>query len=445
MSLGFELATQGTANMMDAARIEAKPVEGMSPSPFEGFGLGAGMGIMRGGANLARGASLLTTGTLAVAHDRLSSAMGFTPEGSTISQDRNFAEHVSTFKAATDYWTPKPNEVGAAGRVVGSLAEMLLPLGATGGNPGLLVGMAQMNTGEDLIDKGVSADVARATGTWQALATGAGFKVPMLGKNLAERVLFGAASNPLIGAATAAGSADLLKQGGFEEQAKEYNAWDMEARATDTLVGMLFGGVVHLTTPKGEARAARIDPKSDLGKAIDAATETQRDALLTQNLAQHVETGTSPGKPKSMDAKNDHVDAMQNALDELDQGKTVSAHVDPAQFDAVPERDKFRSGIESATETERKALGVEKEPETPQPAGDVAAGDAQGKKAGDTATVDVNAPIEPPIPEGMKIQIPVQVRETGDHVLIERDAREALAETKGKLAELQKLMECIHA
>lgn len=369
MSLGFELATGGTANMMASALIEGKPVESISPAATEGFFKGAAMGVMRGGANAARALSMAGA-VLPIVQDKLDDALGFIPN-STAARDRYFEGHVANFKGAGDYWTPKPHEVGAAGRIVGGLAEMLLPIGATGGNPALLIGSAQMNTSEDLIDKGVDSGIARPAGTMQALATAAGMAIPIVGKTLAQRVLFGAASNPLIGAAGAAGTAEILKSGGYEKQAEEFNAWDMEARATDVLVGMLFGGVVHMTTPKGEARTARIDPNSDLGKAIDSVTPTQRDALLTQNLAQHVEASASPGIPKSMDAKNDHVDALQKALEDLDQGKTVSAQVDPAQFDRVPQRDLFQRELDTAREAERKAIGAAYDEVLSNPRGDV--------------------------------------------------------------------------
>lgn len=340
MSLGFELAQSGGANQYANAFGESKPADQLSPSTFEGVGRGIGMGVMKGGAAAARAASL-AVGVLPVLQDKLT--------GGTALSDIYFERHDRIFNRATEYWTPRPDEVGSAGRILGGVAEMALPLMVGGGNPTLLIGSTGLGTGEDLVRQGVDATTARAVGTVQAAAIAAGFKIPFLGRNLAERVAFGAGSNVAIGAGAAAASAGTLAKEGYAAQAAQFDPFDAEARAIDVLMGAVFGGIAHVTAPKRARTAQDVSIAADLTNL----PENGRDAVLTANNARHADVETAPGRPRTLDAQNDHADALAQAMDELDAGVPVTAQVPRESFDASPRQDSFKTAVSGALDEAR--------------------------------------------------------------------------------------------
>lgn len=354
MSLGFELAQPGSANQYANAFGDAKPLEQVSPSVGEGLGRGITSGLMKGGAAAARAVSL-AVGVLPALQDKIT--------GGTELSDIYFERHDRIFNRAVEYWTPRPDEVGAAGRILGGLAEMALPLMAGGGNPTLLLGSTGLGGAEDLLRQGVDPTTARAVGTVQAAALGVGFKIPFLGRNLMERVAFGAGSNVAIGAGAAAVSAGTLSKEGFTKQAAQFDPFDVEARAVDVLMGLVFGGIAHVASPKGR-QATKIAPDSPLAAALDALPDSQRDALLAANNARHADVETLPGRPRTLDAQNEHADALAQAMDELDAGRPVSARVDAAGFEAAPTSAPFRAAVTQVADDARG--GPLREPEAPR-------------------------------------------------------------------------------
>jgi len=345
MSVGFELATQGGANVFDTALTTAKPATDLSPGVFDGFGKAIAYGVNRGGAMAARGFSLAGAVPF-IAADKMS--------GGTELQDRYFRDN-EVYQNAVEAWTPKPHEVGAAGRIVGGLAEMVLPLMAGGGNPSLLIANAQLGTGQDLVRQGVDAEIAQAVGLTHGAATAVGFKIPFLGNTLAKKVLFGATSNPALGAGAAGFSAKLLADAGYTKEAGQFDAMDAEARLTEALIGAVFGGVAHRFNPKGERLIEPAPADHPISKFFAELLPTQRDAVLGVNNARHVDESVAPGRARTTDAKNENVDAFEQAIAELDEAKTVTAKVDPAGFDPVPRREVVREAVGKALDVERGA------------------------------------------------------------------------------------------
>src|SRR5207237_9318432 len=141
---------------------------------------------------------------------------------------------------------PGGTEVGTAGRILGGFSEMALPLMATGGNPSLLIGTAELGGAQDLSKQGASNTGAVAGGVIQGLATAAGFKLPFLGKTLATRLASGAIGNVAVNAGAAAVTRGTLNLTGDAAQAQQFDPLDLEARAIDVLTGLAFGGLAHL-------------------------------------------------------------------------------------------------------------------------------------------------------------------------------------------------------
>ena len=130
---GFDLNQQEIDNR--TARMPART--GLEPGAFDNFLAGTGKVTMQTLAKAGSAIDLL--GAVGpIVQDKFT--------GGTEAQDRYFQEHEEVFGNAVDYWTPKPNEVGAAGQVVGQLLGTLPLVFAS---PSLAVGATQVSTAED--------------------------------------------------------------------------------------------------------------------------------------------------------------------------------------------------------------------------------------------------------------------------------------------------------
>ena len=155
-------------------------VKDVPPGIFDNFFSGTGRVAMETQAKAGRAISMAGSVPYILADKAM---------GGTVLQDRYFAAHDDIFRSAVDYWTPKPDEVGMAGQVTGALLGLLPQIIA---NPALAVAGQQLSTSEDLITKpGVSLTQAQAVGAAQAVGLGVGIWLPILGRNLFERVAVG--------------------------------------------------------------------------------------------------------------------------------------------------------------------------------------------------------------------------------------------------------------
>lgn len=271
---------------------------------------GGGLGIMRGGARVGQfvgmaGGALQRMATALPQSERelMSEADIAAYEAARDEQtDRYFRQVDRHITSAVDFWTPRADEIGTAGRVLGGLSEAVLPLMATGGNPALLIGSQEMGTATDLVREGVSAPAAVGTGIVQGAATAVGFRMPFLGKTLSQRIVSGAAGNVAVGAGTALGSRELLKSLGETEAAQRFNPLDVEGRAVDILTGLAFGGIAHV-----QMRSA------------------ERNAVLTSANARHFQEDTAPGVPADLNSAVAHQKAMESATMSLLNGEPVTA------------------------------------------------------------------------------------------------------------------------
>ncbi|MFO1465874.1 MAG: hypothetical protein U1F35_05450 [Steroidobacteraceae bacterium] len=210
-----------------------------------------------------------------------------------------------TAGSAMDFWTPNANETGAAGRVLGGFAEMVLPLAATGGNPSLLLAQTQTNAAVDLVNQGVDAQTANQVALLQGAATAVGFRLPFLGKSLLPRVLTGAGGNLAVNTTAAFLTEQKLKSEGYDAQAQQFDPANLESRFVDVLSGAAFGALAHLGSPR--------EPKQ------------VKDAALTADNAKHFQQDTAPGEPQDLESFVAHQDAMESATRALLTGEPVVA------------------------------------------------------------------------------------------------------------------------
>lgn len=325
----FDLDTDGQAALAQQAQDNAAPIEQAAPGFFHGVGTGVGQGVMRGGAKVARALGIAATAPVSL-YERATDQEGrFT--------DPMFDTIDDIGGDAVDYWTPNSNDVGAAGRVLGGLSEIVLPLMAGGGNPALLMGSVAVDSGTSLVDQGVDANTAVAVGTLDAAATGIGFKLPFLGKSLLSKMATGTGGNLALGAGGALADQQILEARDYEEQAKQFDPLNVEARLVDLLTGIAFGGIDHLTQVK----------------------PSQRDAALTANNAKHFQQDTSPGLPADWNASTAHQNALEAAVRDITEGRPVNVThtgVTEAEFVPVP-RDLTP---DKATREAIDELGIEK-------------------------------------------------------------------------------------
>jgi hypothetical protein len=309
-------AAQSLSNM--------RPITAPDPSAFDGFVRGAGMYAMRGFAETARAVDLL--GAIGpILQDRISGGTSsFNPwriSDGTEAQDRYFREHEAVFQSAVDYWTPRPNEVGVAGEVVGSLLSKLPKIIVS---PGLAVGETLLSRGEELVQKGVPAGKAGAAGAVEAAGLGLGIWMPILGGNLWQRVFVGGAGFNALQGVTSRGAQELILKG--TPAANEIHAFDGEALTLDALLGLAFGSLAHVSPKQraqGEAAWGRI---KDWAERLSPA---EKDAVATLREAQHLNVDSTPGTPEAPRDVQAHVERVKAALEQLATGEEVQVEDQP--------------------------------------------------------------------------------------------------------------------
>ena len=279
----------------DSLRLAAEaPQPAPTPDPpgmFHNFWSSAGNYAMRGMAEAGRALSMAGAVVPVVADKLIGS-----DNRSTSLTDRYFKAHDDYFGAAVDYWTPKPEEVGAAGQITGSLAAGIVQFLA---NPALVVGTSMLSTSEDLVRKGVPADAALVAGDVAGLATAAGIALPIFGKGLASRVATGAGGNLATNIPQAAITQQIVTAAGKPELAQDFDPWDVRARTVDVLLGAVFGAKAHFD--------ARV-----------------RDALMATNAARHIESASLPVRGADDAQLTQAVDSTRLAIDQMSRGEVVN-------------------------------------------------------------------------------------------------------------------------
>lgn len=302
------------------------------PGVFDNFGSSAGNYFMRSMAQAGRAASMAFA-AVPVAIDAVTSRDSVLGEaiGDKSLSDRYFEFHDEVFGRAVDYWTPRPQDVGTAGQVVGQLSGGIVKFLA---NPALAVADAQLSTAEDLVRQGVDANTAQVAGGIAGVGTAIGIAAPAaIGKGVTQKVLTGVGMNVAQGVGTNAATQAVLKAGNAPDAVvQQFDPFNPASLTVDALMGAVFGAKAHFDAPP-----------------------SQRDALLALNQARHLERASLPGKPATVADLTRAVDGTRTAIDQMLRGEPVAVDEPLPTFVSDPETVAFREQMRGVVEAELPA------------------------------------------------------------------------------------------
>ncbi|HBH6886407.1 TPA: hypothetical protein KUM96_000570 [Serratia marcescens] len=158
----------------------------------------------------------------------------------------------------------------------------------------------------------------------------------------APDLFYSAGTNVAMGMAQRGLSAEILRRGGYEDMARQYDVFDNQALAVDAVLGIAFGGLGRFINSRGENVAVRgVDP-------------AEIDAALTSSSHLNYEVTASPGVPVSVLSRNAHARAMDKAMTDALAGHPVDVGslMDGAEFI------QRRPRVDLASQEVRKAMGL---------------------------------------------------------------------------------------
>lgn len=328
--MSADLFQQESDELVSRMRGVSRPEAGV----WDGFLRGTGTYFMRGAAQTASAIDML--GSIGpIVQD------AFT--GGTEAKDKYFREHDEVFGRAVEYWTPKPDEVGVAGQVVGQVLSAIPTLVAS---PSLFIATQQMAAAEELAKQGVAPAKSVAASTVLGASNALGIYVPILGRTLTQRALIGGAGfNVAQGIATRGVVGPILDGTPAEGQFQAFSGKDI---TIDALMGVAFGALAHITAPR-----------------VAAA----KDELAVMRQAQHASADSLPGKliDPLVDGEA-HSVRLNTALDQLLRDEIVSVgDLPPARVEPDPARDAARQAqfehMQSAAEEIRRQEGLPRVPD----------------------------------------------------------------------------------
>lgn len=476
---------RSTAVRMEALRPPAPP---RAPGVWEGAGRGAGLSAMKGFAETARNIGVLTTPVIA------SSLPGLAYEAATGEnvEDKLFGFVDQALQPAVRFWEPKPDEVGAAGQVLGALTNM----GAKamlGGAPGL-VAQEQMSATLELAEKGASATTAVLGGASRGTTTAIGLALPpALGSGRVSSALIGAVVNPAVGVYDRAVLSGLLASEGLKA-ADDYKPFDRTQVAIDAAFGLVFGGVFGRAKPKdakpapipdareavqtsllrSEQHTGQLLPKDtfEAERAMQLNVEAEARALAGEPVAVHPDT---PLDAASVRAAADRVDEalrraereaepdlppapprpLNDAQARLPEIETALRAADEMAASDTPLREFLDRAIEMSPVVKNLVVGISEargdmarisrmlddfgraaEAQKGRALVDVAADAVEASRSGRTVTAEPGAAKVPPeilkarqaVAERPDMEIPVGVDDAGN--VIRQRASDALADAE---------------
>ncbi len=274
--------------------------------------------------------------------------------------------------------TPDAGTTGTAGQVLFSLAEVGGQAAAgtlLGGLPGAAATVGGLQGFSDYeksradgVDYGTAVEKALVTGGTAALgavlpmslglraggavAEGVGAALTTGGTaagaasgavaRAAPDLLYSAGTNVAMGMAQRGLSAEILRRGGYEDMARQYDVFDNQALAVDAVLGIAFGGLGRFINSRGESVAVR------------SAEPAEIDAALTSSSHLNYEVTASPGVPVSVLSRNAHARAMDKAMTDALAGHPVDVGslMDGAEFI------QRRPRVDLASQEVRKAMGL---------------------------------------------------------------------------------------
>lgn len=337
---GFNQAQQNRAlataaeNPIGSARSDADFFDGAFTAPFKGLYAGVTQADQVAWAGVDTVVSPIS--------QAVNDAFGVNDTSeSFIKQQRKLAEQ------QVRALTPDAGTTGTAGQVLFSLAEVGgQAAGGTllGGLPGAVATVGGLQGFSDYeksradgVDYGTAVEKALVTGGTAAL----GAVLPMslglrAGGAVAESfgaalttggttvgaaagavaraapdLFYSAGTNVAMGMAQRGLSAEILRRGGYEDMARQYDVFDNQALAVDAVLGIAFGGLGRFINSRGENAAVR------------NAEPTEIDAALTAGSHLNYEVTAAPGVPVNVLSRNAHASAMNKAMSDLLAGQSV--------------------------------------------------------------------------------------------------------------------------
>lgn len=274
--------------------------------------------------------------------------------------------------------TPDAGTTGTAGQVLFSLAEVGGQAAAgtlLGGLPGAAATVGSLQGFSDYeksradgVDYGTAVEKALVTGGTAALgavlpmslglraggAVGEGVGAALTSGGTAAGaaagaaaravpdLLYSAGTNVAMGMAQRGLSAEILRRGGYEDMARQYDVFDNQALAVDAVLGIAFGGLGRFINSRGERVAVR------------SAEPAEIDAALTSSSHLNYEVTASPGVPVSVLSRTAHARAMDKAMTDALAGHPVDVGslMDGAEFI------QRRPRVDLASQEVRKAMGL---------------------------------------------------------------------------------------
>lgn len=248
MSLLDFYAPQAEQAIRATPVVAPPPPEG--PSVWSGLGRGAGMGLMKGFAETGRNLAMAA----AVPSVLIENTLG----GGTSSSDAVFRAVDELFNPAVKYWEPGPDEVGAAGQVLGGLLNMGAKA-AAGGVAGL-VANEQMSASLDLQAQGLSDVNAVVGGASRGLLTGVGVLLPpAMGSSRLSSAAIGAVVNPALGAYDRFTLYRMLQDEGLTQAAEQYRPLDPVQLAVEAAFGAVAGAAFGKAKTKAAGEGGVVD------------------------------------------------------------------------------------------------------------------------------------------------------------------------------------------
>lgn len=286
MSDLFSLAPEGQAWADNQAAEKPARPEDYDPSWYAGTGTAFLRGAAEGGYGL--GQTIVQSASLSPTY---SAMRGIIPDVDQVVDD-NFNDVQKSLNDARNAVKPAANSQGMAADVLEGLGRFAPAIGATvaagpvaGG--AVAFGSSFESTRQDFLAKGVDADTAGTLALEQASADALGMALPAgVGGRLATRLLSGVGINTSFGAANRFALGETLEANGYDELAKQYRVWDKQALLVDGVLGLAFGGLHHVTSPKADAPLADPAPVvPDDTVATPQATATSPDAVVSEPSA----------------------------------------------------------------------------------------------------------------------------------------------------------------
>jgi len=351
----FDLDTEGAAALEEEARLNPLDVTQLPPTAWEGTGA-AFKGLLRQSAGSGR-TVLLSGSTVPMLLDKAASVGDWLgglgrerhpwepepkPLGAADWYFRNFVEDLGS--RAVDNWTADPQAMGSAAKAVNMVSNVAGSIPQIIGTPGLFLTSSFADPSTELVRQGVDLKTAEGIGGVNLAANALGMKLPnAFGSTLTARVATGAGVNVATGTAADAASSAMLDAGGYEDQAKGYNAADPYARGLDLLMGLAFGYKAHIDAPR-------------------VLTPSQRDAVLTVNNNDHATRRTLPGEPVTPAAGRRHNQGFDQALqqllggDQVDVSSTIRAEDFVLRQELQPAAERVLSNARAAVQADFRTI-----------------------------------------------------------------------------------------